>query len=68
MRLTEAQRDFLERVRDGQQLRLADRAEDRVRQSMRQAGFVVCLRNPRRWAITDSGRAALQGSGQEGER
>lgn len=59
VKLTAGQRDFLERVRDGHRLRLADRVEDRIRQAMRRARFVEVLAKPRRWSITDAGRAAL---------
>jgi hypothetical protein len=51
--------DFLQRVRDGRRLRLADRYQDRVRQRMRRAGLVEVLMEPRRWSITDLGRRAL---------
>lgn len=59
MKLTEHQRDFLERVRDGRKLRLADRDEDRARQRCRQSGLAEVVMNPRRWILTDAGRAAL---------
>lgn len=59
-RLTEAQRDFLLRVLHGRPLKLADRAEDRVRQSVRRAGLAMVAPGPRRWVITEAGRRALE--------
>lgn len=58
--LTAEERDFLERVRDGRVLKLADRPQDRVRQSCRRRGFAEVAMNPRRWVITPAGRAALE--------
>lgn len=58
--INERERDFLQRVADGKALRLADRQEDRLRQRMRKAGFVEVLSKPRRWAITETGRQALE--------
>lgn len=58
--LTEAHVDFLKRVRDGQPLKLASRAEDRIRQSCRRDGLAEVVMNPRRWVITPAGRAALE--------
>jgi len=57
--LSEAQRAFLKAVVTGGNLGLADRAADKVRQSMRRRGFVRVLKNPRRWSITPLGLAAL---------
>lgn len=51
--------DFLTAVKNGSQLRIADRAEDKTRQRMRKAGYAEVVMNPRRWAITDAGRQAL---------
>lgn len=62
MKLTDAQRDFLERVRDGRNLPPADRTEDKIRQSCRRAGWAEVAKNPRRWVITDAGRKALEGN------
>ena len=59
MKLTAEERDFLERVRDGRVLKLADRPQDRVRQSCRRRGLAEVAMNPRRWVITESGRNAL---------
>lgn len=59
-KLTEAQRDFLERVRDGRRLALADRAQDKVRQQCRRAGWAEVLMNPRRWSVTAAGTQAPQ--------
>lgn len=59
MKLTDDQRDFLERVRDGRRLKLADRSEDRVRQACRRLGLAEVVMHPRRWIITPSGRSAL---------
>lgn len=60
MKLTTEQRDFLERVRDGKRIKLADRQEDRVRQSCRRSELAEVVMNPRRWVITDAGRQALK--------
>jgi predicted N-formylglutamate amidohydrolase len=60
MNLTKEQRDFLQRVRDGQPLSLADRREDRVRQYCRRNGLASVLMKPRRWVITTAGRTALE--------
>jgi hypothetical protein len=57
--LSERELDFLRRLRDGERLRLADYEEDRVRQRLRKAGLAQVLQAPRRWVITDAGRAAL---------
>ncbi len=59
-RLDRRDRDFLQRLWFGQTLRLADREEDRVRQKMRKAGLAVVMKNPRRWELTEAGRAALR--------
>lgn len=60
MKLTKAQTDFLDALVHGQRLRLADRAEDRVRQFCRKNGLAMVVMNPRRWVVTDAGRAALK--------
>jgi hypothetical protein len=60
MKLTDRERDFLQRIWNGTRLRLADREEDKVRQRMRKAGFARVVVSPRRWTITDAGRAALR--------
>ena len=62
MKLSNRELDFLRRVRDGERLRLADRDEDKVRQRVRRAGLAEVVMNPRRWVITDAGRAALERS------
>lgn len=59
MKLTDKQHRFLDDLLMGRRLRLATREEDRVRQSCRKAGFAEVLQNPRRWALTEAGRAAL---------
>lgn len=59
MRLDPEERDFLERVRYGKQLGLADRRQDRVRQRCRKWNLVQVEMKPRRWVITDLGRAVL---------
>jgi len=59
LKLDRRERDFLQRLWFGQTLRLADREEDRVRQKMRKAGLAVVTKNPRRWELTEAGRAAL---------
>lgn len=68
MTLSEAQRDFLTRVQNGRPLRLADRAEDRVRQSCRRSGLAEIARNPRRWVITEAGRRALSAQERDDDR
>jgi hypothetical protein len=45
----------LRRLRDGRSLPLADRKQDRVRQSLRKAGLIKCVMNPRRWVVTEYG-------------
>lgn len=60
--LTEREKDFLSRVMVGARLRLADREEDKVRQRMRRLGFAEVVMNPRRWVLTEAGRAALAGA------
>ena len=60
MNLTDRERDFLQSVWNGTRLRLADREEDKVRQKMRKAGLAEVVMSPRRWVITDAGRAALR--------
>lgn len=65
-KLTADDIDFLERVRDGRRLGLADRAQDRVRQRCRAAGLAKVEKNPRRWTVTPAGRAALA-NGDEGK-
>ncbi|MCZ7488232.1 hypothetical protein [Rhizobium rhizogenes] len=62
VKLTKSERDFLERVRDGRPLPSADRKQDRARQSVRRLGFAEVVMRPRRWIITDAGRAALERS------
>ncbi len=58
--LSPDERDFLERVRDGRRLKLADRQEDRVRQFCRSYGLAKVVMKPRRWVITEAGRDALR--------
>lgn len=65
--MTADQRDFLERLRDGRKLGVADRAQDKVRQQCRRAGWAEVLMNPRRWTITDAGRRALAAADPQGE-
>lgn len=64
MKLTNAQSEFLRRLRDHRPLALADRAEDRARQFCRRKGLAEVIPNPRRWAITEAGRAALKEMGE----
>ena len=52
--------DFLCRVVDGKPLRLADRLEDRARQSLRRLGLVEYAGKPKRWQATVSGLAVRQ--------
>jgi hypothetical protein len=58
--LTEAEYDFLRRVKIGRRLKSADRDEDKVRQRLRKAGYAEVVMNPRRWVITDAGIAAIK--------
>lgn len=60
MDLTDAHMDFLDRLKNGRRLPLADRVQDRVRQQLRQAGMIKCVMNPRRWVITDFGHDILR--------
>lgn len=60
MKLDPNERDFLERVRDGRRLKSADREEDKIRQRVRRYGLVEVLMKPRRWSLTEAGRAALE--------
>lgn len=62
VKLTNPERDFLERVRDSRPLKIADRKEDKVRQRVKKLGLAECVMGPRRWIITDAGRAALERS------
>lgn len=62
MKLTPREHDFLIRVRDSRDLRIADRDEDKARQKMRRLGYAEVLPSPRRWVITEAGRLALQES------
>jgi hypothetical protein len=59
-KLTDLERDFLRRLRDRVELRPAFRDEDRARQSCRRRGFAKVEMNPRRWVLTDNGRACLE--------
>jgi hypothetical protein len=63
--LNKDEREFLMRVRDGNRLKLADRAEDRVRQSCRRKGLAMVVMGPRRWTITTAGREALEKESEE---
>lgn len=72
MKLTEAQRAFLSILAQSKttvprkHLPLADRAEDKVRQSCRRNGWAIWGRRQsdkvNAWRITPLGRAALEGS------
>jgi len=55
--LTKAQAEFLAAVCDARKLGLADRAADKVRQSLRRAGLVHVVQNPRRWVAKPLGLA-----------
>lgn len=59
-KLTPDHLDFMRRVWTAKPLKSADRAEDKIRQQCRKAGYVKIMRNPRRWVITDAGKAALR--------
>ena len=68
MRLDSEERDFLERVRSGQPLGLADRRQDRVRQRCRYWGLAKVVQKPRRWVITESGEMALSATTNQSSR
>lgn len=57
MKLTEREKQFLVRVKDGERLRLADREEDKARQRVRKLGLAEVVMNPRRWVVTRQGWA-----------
>jgi len=62
-KLTKAHFRFLDDVRNEQELRLADRSEDRIRQKCRRLGLVAWCGKPVRWQISGLGlavRAILQ--------
>lgn len=59
MDLTDDHMEVLRRLRDGRHLPIADRKQDRVRQSLRKAGMIQCVMNPRRWVLTDFGQSIL---------
>lgn len=59
MKLTAEHLDFLKRVRDGRPLKVADRAQDKVRQYCRRHGLASVQKEPRRWVILPAGRNAL---------
>jgi hypothetical protein len=59
MDLTEEHMEVLRRLRDGRVLPLADRKQDRVRQSLRRAHLIKCVMNPRRWIATEYGLKIL---------
>jgi hypothetical protein len=68
-RLTEAQRDILDRLAEGRKLGVADRADDRARQGLRRKGLIAYCGTPMRWQISALGlsvRSALRS--QETER
>lgn len=65
MSIDQHQRDFLERVRDGQRLRPATAEQDKVRQLCRKLGLVRYERGPpRKWVVTSVGHVALQGTAE----
>lgn len=60
MKLTASEIEFLQAVYRGTRLPLADRKQDRVRQRVRKMRLAEVVMNPRRWQLTDAGRAALR--------
>lgn len=65
--LTKDHLRFLDDVAEGRRMRLADRAEDRVRQHCRRLGLVAWCGKPVRWQISGLGlavRAHLLGEKQ----
>lgn len=59
VRLTDAQRLFLERIFIGGRMNLADREQDRIRQSCRRLGLCEYAGTPKKWRLTDLGRSSL---------
>jgi len=57
--LSADQRLFLERIAKGERPLLADRKQDRVRQSCRHMGLCEFKGRPVKWALTDLGRSSL---------
>lgn len=55
----EEELEILYRVNRGQRLPLADRKQDRIRQRLRRDGLIECVMNPRRWVLTEAGKATL---------
>ena len=67
VKLTKDELRFLEDVRCRRRPGVADRVADRMRQRLRKAGIVEVVMNPRRWQLTDKGRALLDALKEEGE-
>lgn len=59
--LTDDEMDFLNRLKLGTRLKLADRKEDKIRQKMRRLGYAYVIMGPRRWVLTDKGWKAVEG-------
>ena len=38
----------------------ADRQSDKVRQKLRREGYIIIVANPKRWILTDKGKAHLE--------
>jgi hypothetical protein len=55
--LSELEVDFLRRLWRGDHPGLADREADKARQRVRRMGLAKVVMNPRRWVLTDDGRA-----------
>lgn len=59
-KLTEAQRNILDRLATGLRLGLADREDDRARQSLRKQGLIAYCGKPLRWQLSSKGLALAQ--------
>ena len=64
--LSPGHREFLARVCEGRKPGIADRADDRVRQSLRRAGLVQVVQNPRRWVAKPAGQAVYKHLTEQG--
>lgn len=58
VRLTWDERDVLNRLVRGDDLGLATRHADRVRQRLRRLGYIAYCGSPRRWQISEAGLRA----------
>lgn len=56
--LNQQQVNFLKCVRD-RNIPLATREQDKIRTYLRKEGYTIVEKNPRRWELTDKGKAYL---------